>query len=190
MSHYWRDLKVGNLRLTPLIVAFNIRVFNWTHWRLGGAIWPVVKLPDSGSSPHQDLGLRPGQMVRVKSKHAIEATLNRNSRNRGLSFGEDMVSYCGGSYRVAARIDRIVHEGTGELLQLKTPSILLEGVTAIGGSILNPQNEFYFWREIWLDPEPTHAEVSPGCRGSPPTTANGEAGTSSAPSSDSTLTKQ
>jgi hypothetical protein len=190
MDHYWRDLKVGNLRLIPLIVAFSVRLFNWTHWRLGGAIWPVVKPPEGGTSPHQDLGLQPGQMVRVKSKHAIEATLNRNSRNRGLSFGEDMISYCGGSYRVAARIDRIVHEGTGELLQLKTPSILLEGVTAIGGSILNPQNEFYFWREIWLDPEPTHAEVSPGCRGSLPTTANGEAGTSSAPSSDSTLTKQ
>jgi hypothetical protein len=189
LGHYWRDLKVGNLRLIPLIVAFSVRLFNWTHWRLGGAIWPVVKPPDSGSSPHQDLGLQPGQMVRVKSKHAIEATLNRNSRNRGLSFGEDMVSYCGGSYRVAARINRIVHEGTGELLLLKTPSILLEGVTAIGGSILNPQNEFYFWREIWLDPEPTHAEVSPDGHASPPPTANGEAGTSIALSSDASFTK-
>ena len=60
-------------------------------------------------------------------------TLNRKFRNRGLEFGKDMLFYCGGSYRVAASIDRIVHEGTGELLLFKTPSILLEGVTAIGG---------------------------------------------------------
>jgi len=166
LGHYWRDLRVGNVRLLPLLVAISVRLFNGIQWRLGGSIWPVLEPMNSDSSPHQNLGLRPGQMVRVKSKHAIAATLNRNSRNRGLGFGEDMIFYCGGSYRVAACINRIVHEGTGELLLLKTPSILLEGVTAIGGSILNPQNEFYFCREIWLDPEPA-AEVSPGDRASP-----------------------
>ena len=73
-----------------------------------------------------------------------------------------MLFYCGGSYRVAASINRIVHEGTGELLMLKTPSILLEGVTS-WGEILSPQNEYYFWREIWLEPEPSPAaEVSAG----------------------------
>ena len=94
VSHYWRNLEEGNLRLTPLIVAFSIRVF--TEHIGGSAAHMAGREVDSGSSPHQDLGLRPGQMVRVKSKHEIEATLNRNSRNRGLSFGEDMVSYCGG----------------------------------------------------------------------------------------------
>ena len=174
LGHYWRDLMVGNVRLVPLLVAFSVRLFNRTQWRLGGATWPVLKPMNSDSSPHQNLGLQPGQMVRVKSKHAIEATLNQKLRNRGLEFGEDMLFYCGGSYRVAARIDRIVHEGTGELLQLKTPSILLEGVTAIGGAILNPQNEFYYWREIWLDPEPTPAEVSSGGRTSLAATSTGE----------------
>jgi hypothetical protein len=122
----------------------------------------VVKPTDSEKSPHQILDLQPGQMARVKSKHAIELTLNRKSSNRGLGFGGDMVVYCGGSYRVAKVINRIVHEGTGEMLMLKTPSILLEGVTGIGGSILNPHNEYYFWREIWLDPEPSVCEVPVG----------------------------
>jgi hypothetical protein len=174
LGHYWRDLRVGNLRLVPLLVAISVRLFNGAQWRLGGRIWPVLEPMNSGSSPHQNLGLQPGQMVRVKSKHAIEVTLNRHFRNRGLEFGQDMIFYCGGSYRVAASINRIVHEGTGELLMLKTPSILLEGVTAIGGSILNPQNEFYYWREIWLDPEPTSAEVSPDGRASLPKTAISE----------------
>jgi hypothetical protein len=161
LGHYWRDLRVGNARLVPILVAISVRFFNGTQWRLGGPIWPVFE-PNSDSPPHQDLGLQPGQMVRVKSKHAIAATLNRKSRNRGLEFGIDMLFYCGGSYRVAARIDRVVHEGTGELLLLKTPSILLEGVTGVGGAILNPQNEFYFWREIWLEPQPSAPEVPTG----------------------------
>jgi hypothetical protein len=154
LSHYWRDLRVGNIRLLALLVVTSVRLFNGVQWRLGRPTWPVLKPTESDSSPQQVLGLQPGQMVRVKSKHAIEATLNRNFRNRGLEFGVELIFYCGGSYRVVASINRIIHEGTGEMLLLKTPSILLEGVTGIGGAILNPQNEFYYWREIWLDPEP------------------------------------
>ena len=106
--HYWRDLMGGNVRLAPLLVVLSIRVFNGMNWRLGGAPWPVLKPLESDSSPHQELGLQPGQWVRVKSKHAIESTLNRKLRNRGLEFGRDMLFCCGGSYRVAARVDRIV----------------------------------------------------------------------------------
>jgi hypothetical protein len=174
LGHYWLDLWVGNVRLLPLLVVISVRLFNGIQRRLGCPIWPALNPTNGESSPQQNLRLQPGQMVRVKSKNAIEMTLNRNSRNRGLGFGEDMHFYCGGSYRVAASIDRIVHEGTGELLQLKTPSILLEGVTGIGGSILNPQNEFYFWREIWLEPAPTPAEKSPSGCASLPTTAISE----------------
>ena len=52
----------------------------------------------------------------------------------------------------------IVDERTGELLVFKTPSILLEGAHANGGLVLTPQNEFFFWREIWLEPHPPRAE--------------------------------
>ena len=185
LGHYWRDLRVGNVRLLPLLVVISVRLFNAIQYRLGGPKWPVLEPMNSDSSPHQNLGLQPGQMVRVKSKHAIEVTLNRNSRNRGLEFGGELLFYCGGSYRIAASIDRIVHEGTGELLLLKTPSIFLEGVTGIGGIILNPLNEFYFWREIWLEPEATPADVSSGGRASLPATAISEVEASIALSSES-----
>jgi hypothetical protein len=156
--HYWRDLVRGNARLAPLLAVVSVRLFNGVQWRLGGTIWPVLKPLESDSSPHQELGLQPGQWVRVKSKHAIESTLNRKLRNRGLELGTDMLFCCGGSYRVAARVDRIVDERSGELLMLKTPSLLLEEAHANGGLILTPQNEFFFWREIWLDPRPQPAE--------------------------------
>jgi hypothetical protein len=163
VSHYWRDLTGGNIRLAPLVTEISIRLFNSTQWRLRRPMWPVFEPLAGDASPHQDLGLQPGQIVRVKSKHAIEATLNRRFRNRGLEFGRDMLFYCGGSYRIVARINRLVHEGSGELLELNTPSLLLEGVTAIGGSIVNPQNEYYFWREIWLEPQsPARSGKAPG----------------------------
>jgi len=158
LRHYWRDLSGGNVRLAPLLVALSIRAFNGMNWRLGGAPWPVLKPLQSDSSPHVEVGFQPGQWVQVKSKHAIEETLNRKLCNRGLEFGTDMLFCCGGSYRVAARVDRIVNERTGELLTFKTPSIVLENANANGGTVLTPQNEYFFWREIWLKPEPSLEE--------------------------------
>src|SRR5262245_10228141 len=150
--HYWRDLIGGNVRVGPLLVVLSVRLFNGIRWRLGGKPWPVLTPMDSDSSPRQELGLQRGRWVRVKSKREIEASLNRKLRNRGLEFGSDMLFCCGGSYRVAARIDRVVNERTGELLILKSPSILLKGAHANGGTVLTPQNEFFFWCEIWLEP--------------------------------------
>jgi hypothetical protein len=154
-SHYWRDLVSGNVRFAPLVAALSVRVFNGVNWRLGGSPWPVLTPQERTATPHQDLGLQPGQVVRVKSKQAIELTLNPKLRNRGLEFGTDMLFCAGGSHRVVARVDRIVDERSGELLEFKTPSILLEGAHANGGTLLTPQNEYFFWREIWLDPEPS-----------------------------------
>jgi hypothetical protein len=159
--HYVRDVVTGNSRLAPLAVVLGIRLFSSLHWRLARERWPVIKPSESGTTPHADLGLQPGQLVRVKSKHEIEATLNRQLRNRGLELGTDMLFCCGGSYRVAARIDRILDERTGELLVFKTPSILLEGAHANGGTVLTPQNEFFFWREIWLEPQPAALPADP-----------------------------
>lgn len=154
--HYWRDLTSGNVRLAPLVVILGIRAFNGIQWRLWGVSWPVLRPLDGDSSPHRELGVQPGQWVRVRSKRDIESTLNRKLRNRGMEFGTDMLFCCGGSYRVAARVDRIVDERSGQLLVFKTPSIILEGANANGGLVLTPQNEFFFWREIWLEPLPSH----------------------------------
>ena len=152
LSHYGRDLVGGNLRLGTIVVEIAVRGFNEVQKRLKRPCWPVLQPLDSDSSPHQDLHLRPGQLVRVRSKREIESTLNRQFKNRGLSLSGDLLAYSGGSYRVAASITKVIHEGTGELLSLKYPSILLEDVHALGGPLLIPQNEYFFWREIWLEP--------------------------------------
>jgi hypothetical protein len=151
LKHYWLDLVRGNVRLKPFVEVLSVRMFNGVQWRLNQPIAPFVRLSDRTTSLHEDLGLQPGELVRVKSKRAIEATVTHDRRNRGLTWGGDMIRYSGGSYRVRDRVSRMVHEETGELLVLKTPSILLDQVHAIGGTLLIPQEEFLFWREIWLE---------------------------------------
>src|SRR6185437_9546826 len=132
-----------------------VGLFNWFQRRRGGARFPCITAPPGSSSPQLTLGLQPGQLVRVRSKGEIEATLNRRYRNRGLWFDGEMLRFCGGQYRVARRIERLIDERTGRLLTLTNPTIVLEGVTATGEYLaFCPQNEFCFWREIWLEPLP------------------------------------
>ena len=52
------------------------------------------------TTPHAVLNLQPGELVRIKSKHEIEQTLNAQFKNRGLWFDKEMTRFCGGNYRV------------------------------------------------------------------------------------------
>ena len=150
--HYARDLLTGNVRLRPLFIGLAIAFFNRVQRRFGGAVFPRYA-PGVTTAPPQDaLGLQPGDLVRVKPKSLIEPTLNRASRNRGLWFDRDMIRFCGGEYRVKARVERVIIEKTGELRQLTNSCIILDGVTAIGEyQGFNPENDYIFWREVWLE---------------------------------------
>ena len=85
-------------------------------------------------------------------KAAIEATLSSGSRNRGLWFDGEMLRFCGGTYQVASRVERLIDERSGRLIELRNPCVILDGVTASGEYLaFCPQNEAILWREIWLE---------------------------------------
>lgn len=150
--HYARDLLTGNVRPWPFFVGVALACFNWIQQYRGGVVSAHHSLGITNTSPHAVLNLRPGELVRVKPKHLIEITLNNRRRNRGLWFDRDMLRFCGGVYRVRARVERVIVEKTGELRQLTNPCIILEGCTATGEYLaFNPENEHIFWREIWLE---------------------------------------
>jgi hypothetical protein len=110
-----------------------------------------------GRTPDVALELRPGELVRVRTREEIAATLDVNDRNRGMRFDREMIRYCGRTFRVQRRVNRIIDERTGGMLTLQNSCIVLEGVTATGEFLrFCPQNEYIFWREIWLErvPEP------------------------------------
>jgi hypothetical protein len=163
IRQYVTDVQTGNVSALASLKAFIIVVFNrlqgfskrilprWL-WFRDGALWGYVKGRVVGRTPTEKLDLQPGEIVRIKSKEQIEATLNADRLNRGMGFEEEMARYCGHTARVQARVTKCLDEKTGEMLTMKNPCIVLEGVVC--GGVHNgscPRQFVPFWREIWLE---------------------------------------
>ncbi len=102
-------------------------------------------------TPLETLELQPGELVQVRSKEEIVATLDKNNRNRGLLFDSEMLRYCGGIYRVLRRVHHIIDEKTGKMMDMKNPCIVLEGVYCQSDyHRLCPRAIYSYWRENWL----------------------------------------
>lgn len=106
------------------------------------------------NTPSTRLNLQPGELVEIKSKAEILETLDINNRNRGLLFDVEMVPYCGGTYRVLRRVERILNEKTGRMLTLPNNCIILEGVVCRGclsrNRLFCPRSIYPYWHEVWL----------------------------------------
>jgi hypothetical protein len=147
-----RELLSGNVRIGPFLAFIAIFAFNGVQRRIRGARFPVLAHSQSKATPHTVLDIQPGELVQIKNKHEIEQTLNSQFKNRGLWFDKEMTRFCGGTYRVRARVDRQIDERTGKMTAFGTPCITLEGVTATGEYFeFAPLDERIYWREIWLE---------------------------------------
>jgi hypothetical protein len=147
-----RELFSGNVRPGPFLVFVSILLFNAVQRRCGGVRFPFRAHGDSQSTPHVVLHLQPGELVRIKSKHEIEQTLDAQFKNRGLWFDKEMTRFCGGHYRVRARVSRQIEEKSGRMISFKNACITLEDVTATGEYFeFAPLDERIYWREIWLE---------------------------------------
>ena len=116
---------------------------------------PVANAPRPPEAP---LRLVPGELVVVKSKDAIRATLDAKGMVRGLSFAETMYVYCGRRMKVAACVERIIDERTGKLRHFAPGTVLLEG--AICDRYRGcARNMPIMWREAWLERVPASDSV-------------------------------
>jgi hypothetical protein len=137
------------------------RPARWLYNRIqaitGGTPFPRLKgtIPVGQTAPRRDLGLQSGDLVRVKSYEEILATLDARLSNRGLSFDAELVPFCGKVYRVSTLVERFVDERTGHLKRMKTPAVILEGVSCkalySGQRMFCPRGIHHWWREIWLE---------------------------------------
>ncbi len=63
--------------------------------------------------------------------------------------------YCGKTYRVLKRVTKIIDEKTGKMVEMKTPSIILDSVVCQARysacRMFCPRNTYAYWREIWMD---------------------------------------
>jgi hypothetical protein len=157
-SQYVRELTTGNAKPIELLVAMLKWVFVQVQRKLlGGSTVPFTR-GRLTKTPKAVLDLRPGELVRIKSRAEIAETLDRRNRNRGLTFDSEMLRYCGGEYRVLRRVERIINEETGEMMDLPGDCIVLDGVTCTAEYHRLCRRSIYpYWRELWL----TRAEESP-----------------------------
>jgi hypothetical protein len=157
LKHGWQHSPVGYRFL---------RWFReWMHRQLTGRDVPDfrgvigVKTP----TPTVRLDLKPGDLVRIRTKEEIIKTLDETGRNRGLSFDVEMSPYCGGVARVRRPVTRIVDELTGEMRHMKQPCITLEGVACNAQysecRLLCPRAIRSYWREAWLEKVPVPEPV-------------------------------
>lgn len=186
VRQYVRDVWSGNVSVMDLVKAAlfgifqktlritayraQIRAYNcFQSWR-GGAPYPFL----AGAldrTPHETLGLQPGDPVWVKSHEEILATLNKRNRNRGLLFGPEMVPYCGSVRRVRARVERIIDERSGKMMVLPNDCLILDDVVCRAKysdrRLFCPRSIYPFWREIWLkrDEKPMGSHSSPRSSG-------------------------
>ncbi|MGW6500981.1 hypothetical protein [Nonomuraea angiospora] len=163
MRQYVTDIQVGNAGVGSTLRTLLFGLFNryqrlsrkfpkWLRIK-GGLAWGFVRPgPHTGRTPTGTTDLQPGELVRIKSRDEIVATLNTKGFNRGLGFEEDMARSCGRVARVSARVERCIDEKTGEMLEMKNPCIALEGIICDGVYKSNCPRAFVpFWREIWLE---------------------------------------
>jgi len=169
VRQYLRDVWSGNVGVSDLLKVALFRIFQKTikitayraqirafnhfqSWR-GGTPYPYL-WGTLDKTPHETLGLQPGDLVQVKSHAEILATLSTKNKNLGLHFDAEMVPYCGTVRRVRARVERIIDERSGRMIILPKECLILDGVICRAQyserRLFCPRSIYPYWREIWL----------------------------------------
>jgi hypothetical protein len=156
LTQYWREFRNGNFGPFRFIGLF-ARGFVMEVANRIGLLKPLpLHGPGGGPPSSEPLGLRPGDVVQVRSPDEIEATLDEKGMNRGLSFDREMLPYCGRTVRVVDTVDRIIDDKTGRILKIPKDSLILEGAVCSGqrtpGCSFCPREIYPFWREAWVRP--------------------------------------
>lgn len=162
VRQYIQDVTSGNARPLPVLKGLAIHLFNkfqWANRRFlprfllinGGKSYPSIDGRLEGRTPKETLDLQPGELVEVKSKEEVFATLDQTGSNRGLRFDIEMLRYCGKRARVQRRVNRLIDEKTGKMVHIKGDCIVLDGFICAADFHQNcPRGIEEYWREIWL----------------------------------------
>ena len=116
-----------------------------------------------------NLGLKEGELVRVKSGDEILATVDELLVNRGMGFHPEMMPIAAKRFVSTQRVQKLINEKTGQLVELKDPvpragrRRLCRAATRDRSTV--PRACPPYWREIWLERAEAPAAPSPGQAG-------------------------
>lgn len=150
LRQYLRDLRSGAFRLVDVLFVLFLEIHNKISEKFGGREFGAV-YGELTKTPVVKLGLKPGDTVRVKSRHEIVQTLDNFGRNRGLGFALDMERHCARTLPVITPVNRMILETTGKMKAISN-TVLLHGAACTG--LCNrtcARNSHPLWREAWLE---------------------------------------
>ena len=108
-------------------------------------------MPSVPATASATTGLRAGDLVRVRSREEIEATLDDRKELKGCMFMLEMWEYCGTTQRVLKPMERFLDERDYRVRRCK-------GIVLLEGGICNGTLSggcdhccYLFWREEWLE---------------------------------------
>ena len=162
LGQYWREFSSGNagfwhvlriaIRAATTEVRSRLHVRNSPPLRIHAGVSPR---PSNSPEPTKPLALQVGEWVRIKSPRQIAETIDAGFRTRGLWFDREMTPFCSGTYRVQARVNRIIDERSGRMIEIASDCLILEGVVCSGersiGRWFCPRAIYPYWREAWLE---------------------------------------
>jgi hypothetical protein len=175
LRQYVEDVRSGNVTFGELACgashAMWIALLHLVPWPKGLVLWcyehfralwrgaefprRVGRIPKGQRTPSGILNLAPGELVRVRPLEEIDRTLDCLGQNRGLYFDSEQVPYANRTFRVLHRVDRIISEETGKMVQIKAPTVILDSVVCQGQysscRMFCPRGAYLLWREAWLE---------------------------------------
>jgi hypothetical protein len=162
-SQYVQDITSGNSTPPRVVRALLVGLFNrfqQANARFlprfclirGCKRYPFIEgTATNGGTLSASLDLRPGEIVEIKSREEIFATLDEGDKTQGLRFDGEMLKHCGRRARVLRRIEKIIDEKTGRMLTIKRDCVILDGVICTGDYHRScPRAIYPYWREAWL----------------------------------------
>jgi hypothetical protein len=156
LGQYIRELTSGNVGLLHFLRVAVRGLSSAIRRRL--RVLGDHPLPYQGvrTRPRGELDLKPGDTVEVRTTEEIAPTIDESGRTRGLGFDREMIPYCGGRHRVKDRVERIIDERTGQMIEISSDCLILDGVVCSGehssGRWFCPRAIYPYWREAWLRP--------------------------------------
>lgn len=153
-SQYVRELSYGNIGIGEFLTTAARAVYFKILKKLRRSGLLPLELPVSDRESQIAEPLQPGDWVEVKSFEEIARTLDARAKNRGLSFGNEMLPAIGKKFRILGRLERIVDEKTGRMIELKNDCYILDGFYCKGdrspGRWFCPRGVYAYWRGVWL----------------------------------------
>jgi len=123
-------------------------------WTVGDSFTsttPGAALQTTQDAAQQELGLRIGELVEVRSQAEILATLDERGELESLPFMPEMLQFCGRRFRVAKLALKLCDTITWTGMHRMRNAVHLEGTRCDGQAHGDCQAGCnIYWKEAWL----------------------------------------